>query len=70
MKYLVIIEKAEHNYSAYIPDLPGCIVAGKTITEIKESMDKAVIMHIEGMRENGEPIPEPSTIADYLEITV
>jgi len=69
MKYLIVIEKGEHNYSAYIPDLPGCIVAGKTIPEIKDMMDKAVKMHLEGMREDGEPIPEPSTTADYIEIT-
>lgn len=68
MKYLVIIEKAEHNYSAYIPDLPGCIVTGKTIPEIRESMNKAIKIHIAGMKEDGEPIPEPSSIADYFEI--
>jgi len=67
MKYLVVIEKGEHNYSAYIPDLPGCIVAGETIQEIKELMNEAIIMHLEGMREDGEPIPEPSIFADYWE---
>ena len=67
MRYVMIIEKGERNYSAYLPDLPGCIVTGKTVEEIRERMHKAINMHLRGMREDGLPIPEPSSIAEYME---
>ncbi|HKR00205.1 MAG TPA: type II toxin-antitoxin system HicB family antitoxin [Pyrinomonadaceae bacterium] len=67
MRYAMIIEKGERNYSAYLPDLPGCIATGKTIEEIRERMSKAIDMHLRGMREDGLPIPEPSSIAEYVE---
>jgi predicted RNase H-like HicB family nuclease len=60
MEYTIIIEKAASNYSAYCPDLPGCISTGKTIEETKRNMKEAIIMHIELMKEQGELIPEPS----------
>ncbi len=67
MRYAMIIEKGERNYSAYLPDLPGCIATGKTIEEIRERMRKAIDMHLRGMREDGLTIPEPSSIAEYVE---
>jgi len=67
MRYAMIIEKGERNYSAYLPDLPGCIATGKTVEEIRERMRKAIDMHIRGLREDGVPIPEPSSMAEYVE---
>ena len=68
MKYAMIIEKGENNYSAYLPDLPGCITTGKTIAEIKQRMSEAIEMHIEGMIEDGLPIPVPNSEVDYIEV--
>jgi predicted RNase H-like HicB family nuclease len=62
----MIIEKGERNYSAYFPDLPGCIATGATLDELKRRMQDALEMHIRGMREDGLPIPEPSLV-DYVE---
>jgi predicted RNase H-like HicB family nuclease len=67
MRYAIIIEKGERNYSAYVPDLPGCITTGKTVEEVKRRMNKAVEMHLRGMREDGLPIPEPTSIVEYVE---
>lgn len=66
-KYLVIIEKAENNFSAYSPDLPGCVATGSTRDEVEERMREAIHMHIDGMREDGLPVPEPSSVAEYIE---
>jgi predicted RNase H-like HicB family nuclease len=66
MQYAMIIEKGERNYSAYFPDLPGCIAAGKTLEELKQSMREALELHLRGLREDGLPIPEPSLV-DYIE---
>jgi predicted RNase H-like HicB family nuclease len=66
-KYLIVIERMPHNLSAFSPDLPGCVATGHTREEIQERMREAIRMHIEGMREDGLPIPEPSTVADYIE---
>ena len=68
MKYAVIIEKAENNYSAYAPDLPGCIAVGDTLEETKQMIQEAIEFHLEGMREEGLPIPEPTTHAEYVEV--
>ena len=67
MRYAMIIEKGERNYSAYLPDLPGCIATGKTVEEVKERMGQAIDLHLRGMREDGLPIPEPTSMADYVE---
>lgn len=67
-RYLVILERAEgSNFSAYVPDLPGCVSTGDTRDECLRNIREANTMHIEGMREDGLPIPEPSTDADYVE---
>jgi predicted RNase H-like HicB family nuclease len=67
MRYLIIYEKTATGYSAYAPDLPGCIAAGTTLDETTELMKGAVEMHLEAMRADGDPIPEPTTLADYVE---
>jgi predicted RNase H-like HicB family nuclease len=62
----VVIEKADGNYSAYCPDLPGCIVTGDTAKDAQANMHEALQFHIEGMMEDGEPIPEPAALAEYM----
>ena len=67
-KYLVILEHAEgSNYSAYVPDLPGCVSTGDTREACLRNIREAIAMHIEGIREDGQSIPEPSSDADYVE---
>jgi len=67
MRYAMIIEKGERNYSAYLPDLPGCIATGKTLQEVKQRMHEAVELHLRGMREDGLPIPEATSLVEYVE---
>jgi predicted RNase H-like HicB family nuclease len=66
MKYLVIYEETTTGYSAYAPDLPGCITTGPTLEETERLMKEAIEFHLEGLREDGLPIPRPSTRADYI----
>ncbi len=66
-KYLIVIEKTPNNLSAFSPDLPGCVATGSTQSEIEERMREAIRMHLNGMREDGLAIPEPSSIAEYIE---
>jgi len=68
MRYAIVIEKAEANYAAYVPDLPGCVATGKTIEETEQEIREAIDLHLRGMREDGLPIPEPSSSVDYVEI--
>jgi predicted RNase H-like HicB family nuclease len=69
MKYAIVIEKAPgSNYSAYVPDLPGCVAAADTVEEITRLMQEGIEFHLEGMREDGAPIPEPTTQVDYAEV--
>jgi len=67
MRYVMIIESGARNYSAYLPDLPGCIATGKTIEEVKRNMREAVEFHLRGMREDGLSIPEPTSLIEYVE---
>jgi len=69
-KYPIIIEKAENNYSAYSPDLPGCTATGSTVTETLLQMRSAIQFHVEGLRKEGLDIPEPSTKVEYIEISI
>jgi predicted RNase H-like HicB family nuclease len=69
MKYAIVIEQAENNYSAYVPDLPGCVATGTTLEEVEAEIREAIEFHIEGMREDGEPIPPPLSKVEYIEIT-
>lgn len=66
-KYLIVIEKTPNNFSAFSPDLPGCVATGATKSEVEDRMRDAVRMHIDGMREDGLAIPEPSSVAEYIE---
>jgi len=68
MRYAIVIEKAEANYAAYVPDLPGCVATGKTVEETEQEIREAIDLHLRGMREDGLPIPEPSSSVDYVEI--
>ncbi|RBP07086.1 putative RNase H-like HicB family nuclease [Roseiarcus fermentans] len=70
MRYAVVIEKGERNYSAYVPDLPGCVSVGDTLEEVKAEIREAIEFHLEGMREDGSPIPPPSSWAEYVEVEV
>lgn len=69
MRYAIVIEQAEGNYSAYVPDLPGCVVTGSTIEEVETEMREAIEFHLEGLREDGLTIPAPSSQVEYLEVT-
>ena len=68
MPYAVVIEKGERNYSAYVPDLPGCVSIGDTLDEVRAEIREAIEFHLDGIREDGLPIPPPSTWAEYVEI--
>ncbi|MGH6854575.1 MAG: type II toxin-antitoxin system HicB family antitoxin [Aestuariivirga sp.] len=67
MRYAIVIEKANANYSSYIPDLPGCIATGKTIPEVENQIREAIRFHLEGLMEDGVPVPAPTSIAEYVE---
>jgi len=67
-KYLVIYEKARENYSAYSPDIPGCIATGKTRKETEKNIKEAINFHIKGLEEDGLPLPEPSSFTEYIEV--
>jgi predicted RNase H-like HicB family nuclease len=67
-KYLIIIEKTESGYSAYSPDLPGCVATGRTREETENEMKDAIEFHIEGLRLNGDKVPKPSSLASYCEV--
>jgi predicted RNase H-like HicB family nuclease len=67
-KYAIVIEQGENNLSAYVPDLPGCITTGASIQEIEQNIREAMELHLEGLREDGEPIPEPQTEVTYVEL--
>jgi predicted RNase H-like HicB family nuclease len=69
-RFLIIIEQGNHNFSAYVPDLPGCIATGKTVEEVKANMREAIRMHLQGMIEDHEPIPASQTMAEYVDITI
>ena len=70
MKYAIVIEKTPgSNYSAYVPDLPGCVAAADTLEEIKQLMQEGIELHLQGMREDGDAIPEPTTQVDYTEVS-
>jgi predicted RNase H-like HicB family nuclease len=68
MRYAIVIEKAEGNYSAYVPDLPGCVAAGATVAEVESQIREAIAFHVEGMREDGLPIPAPSSQVEYIDV--
>lgn len=67
MRYAVVIEKANGNYSAYVPDLPGCVATGDSVGEVEQNIREAIRFHIDGLREDRLPVPEPSARAAYVE---
>jgi predicted RNase H-like HicB family nuclease len=68
MKYVVVIEKAEGNYSAYVPDLPGCVATGDSEAETEEQIRQAIEFHIEGLKLDGLPVPEPGNAVRTVEV--
>ena len=67
-RFLIVVEKAEGNFSAYSPDLPGCVATGATPEETQARMHEAIEMHIRGLEEDRVPVPEPSATAAYVEV--
>jgi len=67
MRYAIVIEKAAENYSAHVPDLPGCVATGNSVREVEEQIGEAIRLHVEGMVEDGLPAPTPTAIAEYVE---
>ena len=67
-KYLVIFEKAGDNYSAYSPDIQGCIATGKTRKEVEKNIKEAISFHVRGLEEDGLPVPEPTSFTEYVEV--
>lgn len=69
MRYAIVIEKGPTSYGAYVPDLPGCVAVGKTPEEVRGLITGAIALHLEGLREDGDPVPEPSSLCEYVEVT-
>jgi predicted RNase H-like HicB family nuclease len=67
MRYALVIEKAEGNYSAYVPDPPGCIATGDTVAAVEQEIREAIRFHIDGLKADGLPVPVPTSIAEYVE---
>ena len=70
MRYLIIIEQGEHNLSAYAPDLPGCVTTGATRDEVIARMREAIELHLHGLREDGEPLPQPNSDPAFIDVNV
>ena len=67
MRYAVVTERANGNYSAYVPDLPGCVATGANLPEVEQRIREAIRFHIDGLREDGLPVPEPTSTCDYVD---
>ena len=68
MRYAIVIEKAEGNYSAYVPDLPGCVATGAIVEEAEAQIREAIEFHLDGLREDGAPIPPPASRVEYVDV--
>jgi predicted RNase H-like HicB family nuclease len=68
MRYAIVIEKAESNYSAYVPDLPGCVATGATLEEVEKEIREAIEFHLEGLRADNLPVPSASSRVEYIDI--
>ena len=68
MRFAIVIEQAQGNYSAYVPDLPGCVATGATIEELEDEIREAIEFHLEGMREDGLDVPQPQSKVEYIEV--
>ncbi len=67
-RYAIVVERAGSNYTAYVPDLPGCVATGETVEATERLLRRAIEVHVAGLREDGLPVPEPSSIVDYLDV--
>lgn len=67
MRYAVVIEKADGNYSAYVPDLPGCVATGDSVQAVEAEIREAIRFHIDGLEEDGLPVPTPTSLAEYVD---
>jgi len=67
-RFAIVVEKAESNYAAYVPDLPGCVATGATVEETERLLREAIELHVAGMREDGLPIPTPTSRVEYVEV--
>jgi predicted RNase H-like HicB family nuclease len=70
MRYAIVIEKVGNNFSGYVPDLPGCVATGATIEETESVLREAIEFHLTGLRQDGAPIPQPSSRVDYVEVAL
>jgi predicted RNase H-like HicB family nuclease len=70
MRYAIVIERVGSNYSGYVPDLPGCVATGDTVEQTESVLREAIEFHLTGLREDGLPIPQPSSRVDYIEVAV
>jgi len=68
MRYMVIVEKGEKGYGAYVPDLPGCVAAAETRKEVIQLIKEAIEFHLEGLRDSGQPIPPPSSVSEFVDV--
>jgi predicted RNase H-like HicB family nuclease len=68
MRYAIVIEKTENNYSAYVPDLPGCVATGATVEQVESEIKEAIDFHLAGMREDGLPIPSGASLVEYVQV--
>lgn len=68
MRYAIVIEKGKNSYGAYVPDLPGCVAVGETLTEVRKLIKEAIIFHLEGIEEGGVNIPDSLSICEYVEV--
>lgn len=68
-RYAIVMEKAKSNFAAYVPDLPGCVATGRTVKSTEKRLREAIVLHVQGLREDGLPVPKPSCIVEYMEVT-
>jgi predicted RNase H-like HicB family nuclease len=68
-RYAIVVERAEANFSGYVPDLPGCVATGDSLEATEKLLHEAIEIHVAGLREDGLPVPEPSSVVDYLEVS-
>jgi predicted RNase H-like HicB family nuclease len=68
MRYAIVIERAASNFSAYVPDLPGCVATGATVVDVERGIREAIELHLEGLREDGLPVPLPSSQVEYVDV--
>jgi predicted RNase H-like HicB family nuclease len=68
MRYAIVIENAGNNFSAHVPDLPGCIATGATVADVEQAIREAIEFHIAGLREDGDPVPAPSSQVEYVDV--